>query len=202
MVTLKLQKIPPTPNPLVKENTFLNVTCKINQHGLKMCSYYQKAVRTRFTDSHVSLTSGILILWVLNNMDAILQKEILIALWWMKIVTFWFKFSIKFVLIDPIGKKSSLVHVMAWCHQAPSHYLNLCWPGSVTSYTTTRPQWVNEALYTCVNEHVTVLLFCIQCHCPMIPRHCCMFCLSSYMMSIVWSSLVWLIDITQYTILH
>ena len=23
---------------------------------------------------------------------------------------------------------STLVHVMAWCHQAPSHYLNQCWP--------------------------------------------------------------------------
>ena len=24
--------------------------------------------------------------------------------------------------------KSTLVQVMAWCHQAPSHYLNQCWP--------------------------------------------------------------------------
>ena len=31
---------------------------------------------------------------------------------------------------------------MAWCHQAPSHYLNQCWPRSMTPYDVTRPQWV------------------------------------------------------------
>ena len=29
--------------------------------------------------------------------------------------------------------KSTLVQVMAWCHQAPSYYLNQCWPSSVLS---------------------------------------------------------------------
>ena len=27
--------------------------------------------------------------------------------------------------------KSTLVQIMAWCHQAPSHYLNQCWPSSM-----------------------------------------------------------------------
>ena len=39
--------------------------------------------------------------------------------------------------------KSTLVQVMAWCHQATSHYLNQCWPRSPTPYGITRPQWVN-----------------------------------------------------------
>ena len=30
--------------------------------------------------------------------------------------------------------KSTLVQVMAWCHQAPSHYLSQCWPRSVWLY--------------------------------------------------------------------
>ena len=38
---------------------------------------------------------------------------------------------------------STLVQVMAWCHQAPSHYLSQCWPWSMTPYSVTRPQWVN-----------------------------------------------------------
>ena len=29
---------------------------------------------------------------------------------------------------DLFSGKSVLVLVMAWCHQATSHYLNLCWP--------------------------------------------------------------------------
>ena len=32
----------------------------------------------------------------------------------------------------PIDNMSALVQVMAWCHQAPSHYLNQCWPISMT----------------------------------------------------------------------
>ena len=34
----------------------------------------------------------------------------------------------------PIDDKSSLVQVMAWCHQATSHYLSQCWPRSVLPY--------------------------------------------------------------------
>ena len=30
--------------------------------------------------------------------------------------------------------KSTLVQVMAWCHQATSHYLSQCWPRSTSSY--------------------------------------------------------------------
>ena len=43
---------------------------------------------------------------------------------------------------DPTDDKSTLVQVMAWCRQAPSHYLNQCWPRSLSSYGVTRPQWV------------------------------------------------------------
>ena len=32
---------------------------------------------------------------------------------------------------------------MAWCRQAPSHYLSQCWPRSVSPYGVTEPQWVN-----------------------------------------------------------
>ena len=38
--------------------------------------------------------------------------------------------------------QSTLVQVMAWCHQATSHYLNQCWPRSLSPYGVTRPQWV------------------------------------------------------------
>ena len=36
--------------------------------------------------------------------------------------------------------KSTLVQLMAWCHQATSHYLNQCWPRSLPPYGLTRPQ--------------------------------------------------------------
>ena len=36
----------------------------------------------------------------------------------------------------------TLVQVMAWCHEATSHYLSQCWPRSLSPYDVTRPQWV------------------------------------------------------------
>ena len=41
--------------------------------------------------------------------------------------------------------KSTLVQVMAWCHQATSHYLNQCWHRSMLLYGITRPLWVNTS---------------------------------------------------------
>ena len=43
--------------------------------------------------------------------------------------------------------KSTLVwtgQVMAWFHQATSHYLSQCWPRSMSPYGVTRPQWVKH----------------------------------------------------------
>ena len=46
--------------------------------------------------------------------------------------------------LDLTEDKSTLVQVMAWCHQATSHYLSQCWPRSVLPYGVIRPQWVNS----------------------------------------------------------
>ena len=43
--------------------------------------------------------------------------------------------------------KSTLVRIMAWCHQATSHYLSQCWLRSMSPYGITRPQWVNIYTY-------------------------------------------------------
>ena len=45
---------------------------------------------------------------------------------------------------NPSDDKSTLVQVMAWCHQAASHYLSQCCPKSLSPYGVTRPQWVNS----------------------------------------------------------
>ena len=52
------------------------------------------------------------------------------ALWWMP--------------NDLTDYKSTLVQVMAWCRQATSHYLSQCWPSSMSPYSVTSPQWVNN----------------------------------------------------------
>ena len=45
--------------------------------------------------------------------------------------------------LDLTDDQSTLVQVMAWCHQATSHYLSQCWPRSPSPYVIIRPQWVN-----------------------------------------------------------
>ena len=45
--------------------------------------------------------------------------------------------------------ESILVQVMAWCHQATSHYLSHCWPISMSPYGVTRPHWDKLLWKTC-----------------------------------------------------
>ena len=65
--------------------------------------------------------------------------------------------SCKIVLVwmpmDLTDGKSTLVQVMAWCHQATSYYLSQCWPRSLLPYGIIKPQWVKNAEdYGCINH--------------------------------------------------
>ena len=55
--------------------------------------------------------------------------------------------------------KASSVQVMAWCHQATSHYLYQCWPRSVVPYGTTRPDELKD-VYT-ENQVRSGPVFCL-----------------------------------------
>ena len=50
--------------------------------------------------------------------------------------------ALRWMPLDFTDDKSILVQVMAWCHQATSHYLSQCWPRSLSPYGVIRPQWV------------------------------------------------------------
>ena len=41
---------------------------------------------------------------------------------------------------DHVDGKSILLQVLAWCRQAGDHYLNQCWPSSMTRYGVPGPQ--------------------------------------------------------------
>ena len=58
------------------------------------------------------------------------------------------------------GDKSTFVQVMALCRQVLSHYLNQCWPGSMSSYDGTWPQWVKA--WMCQNEDLLVSILDIM----------------------------------------
>ena len=57
---------------------------------------------------------------------------------------------LRWISLDLSDVKSILVQVMAWCRQATSHYLNQCWPRSLSPYDITRPQRFNGLVKTVV----------------------------------------------------
>ena len=76
-----------------------------------------------------------------KNFRYIIFKRILVIDGWSiscEIALIWMSLDLNY-------EKSTLVQVMAWCHQAISHYLSQCWPRSLSPYGVTRPQWVNPS---------------------------------------------------------
>ena len=72
--------------------------------------------------------------------------------------------AFRWMSLDLIDDESTLVQVMAWCHQATSHYLSQCWPRSLLPHGITRPQWVNSlAPWRCgCNLKSVIFKFIIQ----------------------------------------
>ena len=69
-----------------------------------------------------------------------------LILWLMAEVSLVKLLSVECHWISLIMSHPALIQVMAWCHQATSHYLSQCWPRSVRShmpYGVSRPQWFN-----------------------------------------------------------
>ena len=60
----------------------------------------------------------------------------------------WGEFALRWMSLDLTDDKSTLVLVMALCHQATSHCLSQCWPRSPMPYGVTKPQWVKD-IETC-----------------------------------------------------
>ena len=50
--------------------------------------------------------------------------------------------AVKCISHDLTNDMSTLVLVLPWCCQAPSHYRNQCWSWSIKPHGFSRPQWV------------------------------------------------------------
>ena len=53
---------------------------------------------------------------------------------------------LRWMSLDLIDDKSTLIKAMAWCRQATSHYLSQCWPSSISLNGVTGLQWVSPTL--------------------------------------------------------
>ena len=63
---------------------------------------------------------------------------------WIKFMSTSWEIALKWMPLNTFGEKSTLVQVMACCHQATGHYMSQCWPKSILPYGATRPAGVNS----------------------------------------------------------
>ena len=87
--------------------------------------------------------------WLLGDLDAILKMQLYHFVFLIGIFRSYN--ALRCMTHDLTDEKSTLVQVMAWCHQATNHYLNQCWPRSMMLYGVTEPQWINWSVcYMCL----------------------------------------------------
>ena len=70
--------------------------------------------------------------------------------------------ALRWMPLDLTDEKSTLDQVMAWCHQATSHYLNHCWLRSMSPYGITKPPWVYIIMDTSLMTMVDILIFDVK----------------------------------------
>ena len=75
-----------------------------------------------------------------RNLSDVFFKLIL----WINIMSASCEIGLRWMPQNSIHDESTLIQVMAWWRQATSHYLDQCWPRSVSSYGVTRPKWVKH----------------------------------------------------------
>ena len=76
--------------------------------------------------------------------------------------------DLRWMSLDLIDDKSTMVQVMAWCSEATSHYLSQCWLRSMLPYgSVNRPQWVKcQCLFdamtsnSCVTSYEQNVIYC------------------------------------------
>ena len=99
------------------------------------CAYFLECIIWGWTMELSSLAPG-------RDLDAILKMEFVNLVLLIGIFRSSHDIALRWMPQDFTDDKSTLVQVMAWCRQAPSHHLSQCWLSSLSPYGVTRPQWV------------------------------------------------------------
>ena len=167
--------IGPFPVGILRKDCGMLSKCCVQTIG----HFFQASMRYRFSNSRLnSLTPG----WCGSKFKTVISKHVL----WIKFMPFLWN-CCRWTLQDLTDDQSTLFQVMAWCRQAPSHYLNQCWPSPMTPYGVTRPQWVLKKLS---NKHVDGCTW-MRSHFQSVPRiiHTCqfvVFCCDFFCMCVIW----------------
>ena len=75
-------------------------------------------------------------------------------MWRIKFVSTYCEIALRWMPLYTFDDKSTMVQVMAWCHQATGHYLSQCWPNPRLIYVTRKVNpskpWLTEGLMKCI----------------------------------------------------
>ena len=117
-------------------------------HQSRVCTELWKETRYLFTKLTHILSHNLIVLklWNLGS-EFSNHSEIQLASQQQSIcyrLSSWALLAFEWMPQNTFDDKSTLVQVMAWCHQAPSRYLSRCRPRSMLPYGVTMPQWVNR----------------------------------------------------------
>ena len=93
----------------------------------------------------------------------------LVDLWTISNAFYWVEFPIPRSLID---NKTTLVQVMADAEQKTSHYLNQCWPSSLTHICGTRGIWVKAIRKITIDKKMCLRISLMICELIDILRTC------------------------------
>ena len=104
------------------------------------------ASRLAWNSCFISAICDLLTHWLSGDKVVILSMQFSDAFQWLIIFlmigSISCEIALRWMLQNLVDYKSTLVQAMAWCRQAPSHYLNLCSTSSKTPYGATRGRWV------------------------------------------------------------
>ena len=105
------------------------VECILTHNPTGWCEFHFKCVILRCIAVIISM----------NVSSVVIFKLILVVNGW----GIFCETALIWMSLDHTHDKSTLVQVMAWCHQATNHYLSQCWSRSMSPNGISRPQWVN-----------------------------------------------------------
>ena len=97
---------------------------------------------TQFTDAYMrhqgemSSLTGSMEIWMKKCRIIILKLISVIGCWDISC-----EIALMWLPLYHANEQSTLVHVMAWCRQATSHYLSQFWPRFMSPCGVTRPHW-------------------------------------------------------------
>ena len=78
-----------------------------------------------------------------------MMRHCSVVSYWLGAYTKWTLLRFRWMPQNPIDDESAVVHVMARCYHATSHYLSQCWPRSMLPYGIARPWWVTYRRNRC-----------------------------------------------------